>query len=80
MNVAVGNFPRSGITVTHPDGELVRATVEIVHVHGETYSAAPRNPRRAGKFRMIAGYHERIDVTTFEANAGSRVVVVEKVV
>jgi hypothetical protein len=78
-DVAVANFTRSEITVTHSNRELIRAVNEIVDVYGKSHVAAMRDSRCAGKLRVIAGNHKRIHVTTFKANTASRVVVVVRV-
>jgi len=57
-NFSIRNLSCRRITVTRPDGELIRAANEIVYVYRESNITAARNLCRAGKVRVIAANHK----------------------
>jgi hypothetical protein len=78
-NFSIHNLSCRRINVTRPDGELVGAADEIVHVCRESNVTVARNLCRAGKSRMIAGNRKARDLFCFKANASIGIVIVEEV-
>lgn len=66
------------MAVTYADSKLIRAVLEVVHIHLESHRCALGKVRTARESRVISGYFQTAD--RFRRESYRRIGVVEKVI